>query len=123
MKEKIENRLCSESFLLEDGETMAVCLETVLEVLDEQKEDLIGSTRYYIWEKNNTNRTIQRWGKFIKNPYTGGDDDFIVFDSYRGEWTYGEDGELPLCDQDLLNSKYYINKSLQEIINNVGKRG
>lgn len=53
--------------------------------------------------------------KFIPNIYTGGDNDYIILDIWKGEYTYGENGEYPLCDLDFLNDKYK-DKTLEYII-------
>ena len=53
--------------------------------------------------------------KFIPNPYNGGDDDFIIVDTVKNEYTYGEDGELPFCDIISLNRRY-SNMLLKDII-------
>lgn len=53
--------------------------------------------------------------KFIPNPYNGGDDDFIIADTVKKEYTYGESGELPFCDIISLN-RNYSSCSLRDVI-------
>lgn len=77
-------------------------------------EDEINSRRFFILPKDRE-KELKKWAKFIPNPANGGDDDFIVLDIFRGEYTFGENGFTPLCDQKELNS-YYIDKNLDYII-------
>lgn len=77
-------------------------------------EDNINSQRFFIFPKERE-KELKTWAKFIPNPANGGDDDFIVFDIFRGEYTFGENGFTPLCDQKELNN-YYRDKNLDYII-------
>lgn len=77
-------------------------------------EDNINSQRFFIFPKERE-KELKTWAKFIPNPANGGDDDFIVFDIFRGEYTFGENGFTPLCDQKELND-YYRDKNLDYII-------
>ena len=93
---------------LEDVEDYSIKLEEFI-------EDTINSRRFLEFPKERF-KFISKWGKLIENPGTGGDNDFIVFDTHTGEYTFGEYGELPLCDINLLNSSKYINKNLRELV-------
>lgn len=53
--------------------------------------------------------------KYIPNPYNGGDDDFIVADMIKKEYTYGEYGSELFSDIVALNRDYH-NSSLLELI-------
>lgn len=53
--------------------------------------------------------------KYVHNQYNGGDNDFIIADTVKKEYTYGEDGELPFCDIISLN-RNYSNMSLKDVI-------
>lgn len=53
--------------------------------------------------------------KYIPNPYNGGDDDFIVADMIRKEYTYGEYGSELFSDINALNRDYY-NFTIKELI-------
>ena len=77
-------------------------------------EDNINSQRFFIFPKERE-KELKTWAKFIPNPANGGDDDFIIFDIFRGEYTFGENGFTPLCDQKELNN-YYRDKNLDYII-------
>lgn len=92
---------------LEDVENYSIELENFI-------EDVISSRRFLEFPKE-YKKYLSKWGKYVENPYTGGDNDFIVFDIHTGEYTFGESGELPLCDINLLNSKY-INSNLKDLI-------
>lgn len=92
---------------LEDVENYSIELEEFI-------ENKINSRRFLEFPKE-YNKYLSKWGKYIENPYTGGDNDFIIFDTYTGEYTFGESGELPLSDINLLNSKY-INNNLKNLI-------
>lgn len=109
--EKLE-RLMEEGKVLELGDNYYVMpLDTCLDLIQEEKEK-VEDTRFYRWEKERD----MEWAKFIRNNATGGDNDFIIFDSYRGEWTYGEHGVMPLCDSETLNRDYKDVQSLRDII-------
>lgn len=77
-------------------------------------EEEVSEQRFFIWPKERE-RLIKTWAKFIPNPANGGDDDFIVFDSFRGEYTFGENGFTPLCSSKELNG-YYKDNNLEYII-------
>lgn len=53
--------------------------------------------------------------KYIPNPYNGGDDDFIIADMIRKEYTYGEYGSELFSDINALNRDFY-NYTIKELI-------
>lgn len=93
---------------------LAEVVEDALVEIELAMEEEISEQRFFIWSKERE-RLIKTWAKFIPNPANGGDDDFIVFDSFRGEYTFGENGFTPLCSSKELNS-YYKDKNLDYII-------
>lgn len=99
---------------IDDEVYPAEVVEDVLINLESAIEEEISEQRFFIWPKERE-KYLKQWAKFIPNPENGGDDDFIVFDSFRGEYTFGENGFTPLCSTKELN-KYYYNKDLSYII-------
>lgn len=64
------------------------------------------------------NECIDRFSdfKYIPNPYNGGDDDFIIADMVRKEYTYGEYGSELFSDIHALN-RDYKNYTIKDLIN------
>lgn len=52
--------------------------------------------------------------RYIPNPSNGGDDDYIIVDLERKEFTHGESGYPPFYDIEELNWKYR-DKDLKEL--------
>lgn len=73
--------------------------------------------RFIITEKNDVTIDELNRGKFkfIENIVIGGDNDYIVVDIVRNEWTFGEFGYEPFFDSISLNSKY-SDKNLSELV-------
>lgn len=95
-------------------------LENAWITLENELEKELEEKRFFMYYDHEKIEKIKKWAKEIKNPYTGGDDDFIILDIERGEYTYGESGELPLCDPDLLENEFK-NKTLREIIESMNQ--
>lgn len=93
---------------------LADVVEDALVDIELAIEEEVSEQRFFIWPKERE-RLIKTWAKFIPNPANGGDDDFIVFDSFRGEYTFGENGFTPLCSSKELNG-YYKDNNLEYII-------
>lgn len=112
--EIIEN-LFNQQFSLDGIEAYsAELVEDTIGELEIAIENEIQEQRFFIWPKERE-KYLKLWAKFVPNPENGGDDDFIVFDSYRGEYTFGENGFTPLCSLKELNN-LYKEKDLSYII-------
>lgn len=80
--------------------------------------DLIGGKcRFTLCEKNDItiNELNHSDFQYIENIVIGGDNDYIVIDFERKQWTYGEYGCQPFYDIIQLNSKY-SHLSLSELV-------
>lgn len=90
-------------------------LSNIWTELEEKLKDDLEKIRFIKYYDESIISKISKHAKEIKNPYTGGDNDFIIYDIWNGEYTYGESGELPLCDLETLEESYK-DKTLEEII-------
>lgn len=78
-------------------------------------EEKLGRIRFLRYEDPDIIGKIKKHAKEIKNPWTGGDNDYIIYDTWNGEYCWGELGELPLDDTEILN-RDYNDRDLKEII-------
>lgn len=83
--------------------------------MEDSLDKEVEQKRFFRYDNPERIEQIKRYAKEIKNYYTGGDDDFIIFDIERGEYTYGECGEGFLGNVDVLE-KHYKDKNLSEIL-------